>query len=1005
MKSDCLSTFAPHWMTIKVVETMIFYTLLKFIYLIPTVLYQSNTFPTKSVDITCDLTFAGNLTHLQYLSFWPREYRVCEFAFKCQSICNCILEDRYLTIQCIGESISLKVLYTSTDFIGLSWSGSGLTGIGSKAFVNLKGHEESRLLLANNDISQLHPEAFKDLANLIWLDLSSNNITHLNGETFNGLFNLQWLLLFYNQILKLDQHIFKDLGNLQYLFLSGNKIVDIHPMCFQGPYNMSILILSENNIEILPSDIFRGLQRLTTLTLDNNKMTGQQPNLFTDLGDVFFLDLSYNNMPDIHPQYFKGLISLTDLYLSNGGIIHHSPQLYDELPSLLYLRLSENHILDLQMHQFNGSMFLSVLYLDYNDIRTIHPKSFDGHIYLRQIFLQNNDITTVPLQTFAGLYRLSYLYLNHNKIKQLESHQFEGLSNLRYLKLHKNSIKDVYPLCFEGLFLLEELHIYKNEIREVHLKQFKSLNYLTFLYLENNNIRTLHPTLFEPRNVLWILTLQNNNIETLHPHQFEELQLLLYLDLSNNKLHKVAPHIFYSNVQLVFLSLSNNTLSVFPQGIFQNLYNMEIIDLSQNLIDRFNASHMFNNSISKSKLMYFNLRKNTLYSVNTYSFQGFPSNENQTTEILVDNEATCCFIQNSSCNATTPRSQFLTCGRLLPNQIQRIAMWLLGIFAVISNAGVLFVRNWGKQETNKVQVILISNLSLSDFFMGIYMIIIISADVYYRNYFPSEKWRASVTCKIAGTISVLSSEASVFFVTLISIDRFMGIRYTFSDFRIYTKSARVLGLIVWVVALTLAIMSTVISEIDTDVYDVSEVCTGLPLSRGNVFEPIYISSDLGPGYFIRNAKIEVNISFAEIVDSRPGMYFGIAIFTVLNSISFLVVFICYFGIFITVMQTAKQAGRAPNQKEELKMAIKMGTIVITDLACWLPIIILSILVQSGRRIVTPDVYTWIVTFVLPINSAINPFLYTLAAVIYNHVQKSKQQSETNMANLDSVQRA
>ena len=98
----------------------------------------------------------------------------------------------------------------------------------------------------------------------------------------------------------------------------------------------------------------------------------------------------------------------------------------------------------------------------------------------------------------------------------------------------------------------------------------------------------------------------------------------------------------------------------------------------------------------------------------------------------------------------------------------------------------------------------------------------------------------------------------------------------------------------------------------------------------------------------------------------------------------LIITFCYIVIFVTVRQTARQAGRTQNQKEELQMATKMGLIVLTDMMCWLPIIILSILVQTGRQTVSPHVYTWIVTFVLPINSAINPFLYTLATALFDY---------------------
>ena len=379
------------------------------------------------------------------------------------------------------------------------------------------------------------------------------------------------------------------------------------------------------------------------------------------------------------------------------------------------------------------------------------------------------------------------------------------------------------------------------------------------------------------------------------------------------------------------------------------------------------------------------LRGNNLYQVKGESFLGF----SQHTSLYVDNAATCCFIQTADCVATIPTSQFLTCGKLLPNQIQRVFMWILGLFAIIFNVVVLIYR-FQKRKEQKVQMIFISNLAISDLIMGIYMMIIVSADRYYSDYFPSEAWRVSVPCKLAGTLSFLSSEASVFFVTLISIDRLQGIRYTFTTYRIRTKFARVIVSIIWVVTAVLSIVATIIAEVDHDLYDVSEVCIGLPLSRSNIFERRYLG-------FIIHGYSEV-ISYKVVLDSiignKPGMYFGIAIFTTVNMLCFITVMFCYVLIFVTAIQVAKRAGRTMEQEEELKMGVKMGAIVITDLACWAPIIILSVLVQTGRHIVTPNVYTWIVTFVLPINSTVNPFLYTLGNALYDYLCNRKRSEKT-----------
>ena len=63
------------------------------------------------------------------------------------------------------------------------------------------------------------------------------------------------------------------------------------------------------------------------------------------------------------------------------------------------------------------------------------------------------------------------------------------------------------------------------------------------------------------------------------------------------------------------------------------------------------------------------------------------------------------------------------------------------------------------------------------------------------------------------------------------------------------------------------------------------------------------------------------------------------------------------------------------------MTLKIGLVVLTDLLCWMPIIYLGILVQMNKKTIPPDIFAWIVAFVLPINSVINPLIYGVWHII------------------------
>ena len=66
--------------------------------------------------------------------------------------------------------------------------------------------------------------------------------------------------------------------------------------------------------------------------------------------------------------------------------------------------------------------------------------------------------------------------------------------------------------------------------------------------------------------------------------------------------------------------------------------------------------------------------------------------------------------------------------------------------------------------------------------MGCYLFIIAYYDVSFRGEYikHEENWRHSWQCNLSGTLSTLSSEASVFILTVITVDRYLSVSYPFS---------------------------------------------------------------------------------------------------------------------------------------------------------------------------------------------------------------------------------
>ena len=79
--------------------------------------------------------------------------------------------------------------------------------------------------------------------------------------------------------------------------------------------------------------------------------------------------------------------------------------------------------------------------------------------------------------------------------------------------------------------------------------------------------------------------------------------------------------------------------------------------------------------------------------------------------------------------------------------------------------------------------------------------------------------------------------------------------------------------------------------------------------------------------------------------------------------------VCYFQLQV----------RSTRMNQDSTLAKRMMLIILTDFACWFPVIIISILALTGSLYdPTKQVYAWIAVFVLPINSSINPLLYTFS---------------------------
>ena len=139
-----------------------------------------------------------------------------------------------------------------------------------------------------------------------------------------------------------------------------------------------------------------------------------------------------------------------------------------------------------------------------------------------------------------------------------------------------------------------------------------------------------------------------------------------------------------------------------------------------------------------------------------------------------------------------PSDKISSCQALLRSSAYRGILAVFSTLSIVGN-GATFLYRVVIQRTKSKQGfgVFVSHLCVADFLMGVYLALIGVADrMYQRTYLWNEAtWRQSPMCKVAGLCSLLSSEVSAVIVCLITLDRFLVLRFPFSRFHFQSASA------------------------------------------------------------------------------------------------------------------------------------------------------------------------------------------------------------------------
>ena len=446
-------------------------------------------------------------------------------------------------------------------------------------------------------------------------------------------------------------------------------------------------------------------------------------------------------------------------------------------------------------------------------------------------------------------------------------------------------------------------------------------------------------------------------------------------DLSYNKLVEI-PGCSYLKLMsgLVELNLEHNRkLSFVSHGSFTGLKMLESLDLSFTAIswlapDIFDdLSSLKTLSLKGSSLVsvkfrlpetteFFNIELTNITDIGKEVFSKVRNME----EVRSSTYKLCCprvlgqNIPTHLCHFTG--RAISSCSELIKETPLIFLVWLNGLATCVGNALTLVYRfTWEKELLRKPYGLVVTNLSISDLLMGVYLMIIAVADrLFYGEYVLHDfTWRNSPVCQTAGVLVKMTSLTSLLFISLITVDPYLAVRYPYGEVRLSIRTVNIAISGVWLFGLSAALLHLLPPTRHWEIFSSNGMCVALPLSS----------------------------------ERRPGQWYGATLFVGVDLI-FIFIGVGQTAIYMALNEKGKQTRKHMNpcsqvlenqKRQEFAVDRRLSLVVLTDFLCWFPIITMGVMALSGLDL-GHSAYRWSALLVLPINSAMNPVLYTLPEI-------------------------
>ncbi|KAL5254701.1 hypothetical protein ACHWQZ_G014214 [Mnemiopsis leidyi] len=369
------------------------------------------------------------------------------------------------------------------------------------------------------------------------------------------------------------------------------------------------------------------------------------------------------------------------------------------------------------------------------------------------------------------------------------------------------------------------------------------------------------------------------------------------------------------------------------------------------------------------------------------------------------------------------------CSREIINiPVLKVAAWLIGITAMVSNTLILFENGYSLKDFKSVDTLvnklLVMLIGLGDLLVSAYLFAIAVVDlIYFGERYCSRQfeWLTSIFCSTLGVVSTFGTLVSLFSLTILS---------TLRAAKIYggdichgpphqdgiggRKKIAIAILMMVIVGsaafISLITLSPSLEEffVNGFVYDQSIKIFHGHIGKQKHMDVIqsYYGRSMGKTSTWRVIESLVRAMFSNdygnldnkifrvefygndgvclfkffVTHDDPQRVFSLAILTI-SMLCFSVVAAAYIYINFSAVKSSSSLTKEPGptadavNKRNRKLQRKVATIILTDFICWVPFILVGFLHYFEVLDATP-LYGFFSIIMLPINSVINPFLYS-----------------------------